>query len=268
MGSRLDRPWQVAADTTGRLIVSQVRPGRKSGNVLRLSMSGRRSIVAGPGARGQAGRQRFRRIAGVAVRADGAILVADHDVVRGVSPAGAVTVVAGGEDFPQNRGIYIGQGEGLAEAGSELLVADAGTNQVHRVPADPSAAVRQVGIHPQASLADLMRGYSARIVERGSRARADQPPGSNVCVPGQPRSWKAFRSTKGMLFVRFGGARYVQVTLLRRSGSAEQQIFRKDVGRKSPRRVLRVRSKGLRGTWYARVRWKGSRCNQSGPWRL
>ena len=113
---------------------------------------GKRTIVAGPGAAGDAGKLAFRRVSGVAAGPDDSILVADTNTdsisrgtaVREISSGGEVTEVVGGRLYAAQ--LYLGQPEGIAYADGVLAIADAGRNQAFTVPLAPAGAVSAIGI--------------------------------------------------------------------------------------------------------------------------
>jgi len=135
LATGLASPWQIVADPTtpGGLILSETKAAPqvigkhlRRGDVLRIPPGGGApTVIAGPGAAGPAGRLRFQRVAGVAVRSDGVVLVADRHVVYAIHPTGAVAQIATG----------LGQAEGIGVNGTELVIADSANNRIVHVPA-------------------------------------------------------------------------------------------------------------------------------------
>ncbi|MEY2443190.1 MAG: hypothetical protein QOJ46_2616 [bacterium] len=275
----LDRPQQVAVDATGGLIISLRRSRGRPEKVVRRAPNGVRTVVAGPGAPGVAGTRAFDldRVTGVFARADGTLLVADHHAVRAVSTTGEVTDVAGGGP-PSAANVYLGQGEGITQWRDEILIADSGTDQVHRVAADGSAPTTEIGLGPAAEAGASRSGamaYSASaaapapplvelIGKKKKHKRRPQTEGGVRCDPnGMSALWHAKSFKRGKLIVAFGGkGQFVQVTMYRPPHGRERQIDRRPATGAFQKYKISV-NVSFRG-WRARVRWQGH-CNDSGP---
>ncbi|MDX6706587.1 MAG: hypothetical protein QOI48_2433 [Solirubrobacteraceae bacterium] len=289
----LDRPWQVAPDATGGLVISQ-RRSHGPANVVRRAPDGTRTILAGAGAPGVPGTLRFDRISGVFPRTDGSLLVTDRHTVSAISGAGAIPLAgsyrptAGGEPrYAAN--IYVGQGEGMTQSGNEILIADAGTNQVHRVAVDGSAPTTEIGIGPGAAPgATALVGGFARTTEIGigpvaaagatalrhakrkllakhkHKRTSQKTPGITVCDPGKPPMaalYKVNSFKRGRLLVTFGGKGGKFQVTIRKSHVDEREIKRAPAdGRLRTYKIV----PGVRGGgWHARLRWQ-AKCRDAG----
>ena len=135
VAENLDMPSALALAADGSLIVANTG----AHTIIRISTAGQTELIAGaPGqsgfADGAAGQARFNAPVGVAMRADGAVLVADtyNDRVRVIGIDGQVKTLAEGFDTPC----------GLAVAGDgAIYVADTGNHRISRIAPDGSVAV-------------------------------------------------------------------------------------------------------------------------------
>ena len=255
----LASPVQVTPDpVSGGIYVSQQREG-EDGNVILIGPDGARSVVAGPGAPGLAGRLRFERVGGV-VAVGRVLVVADRSVIRAVFPDGSVrvlagTVVPGGE--PVN-GVALTDAEGLAMAADgSLLIADSGRDQIATVPNLP-ASLAQPGPPPIDEPDVELTG------RRSYNTAGPKPPLAQSGPRGAPPrcalgslspAFKAVYAVRGRIGVRFTGRGALQVMLVQ--GAKERELYRRTFGRvQAGRQLLIVRLK-QRGTFRVRVRSRG-----------
>lgn len=280
LAQRLNRPWQIAVEQTGALIVSQVRPTKRTrtksgkrrtirmrGNVVRIPPGGGRpTVLAGPGATGPAGALRFDRVSGVAALVNGGVLVADRHVVQMIAPDGATSAAVGGDGYAADS--YLGQAEGIAYRDGTLAIADAGTNQVYRVPLDPAGPVTAIGI----DVADPPIGASARsmsgprYVKRRAarRQRIVQKTGrSTGCIfrKGMSRLWAPSFERSGTIIVDFNRRGTIKIAAAKASNGPASEIGLVTFpGAAQPYRLRRPRLKSgkplPRGS-YVRVLWRG-----------
>ena len=265
IASGLATPWQVAADPIGGgTYVSQQRTGT-GGDIILVRSDGTRSVVAGPGAPGAAGALRFNRVAGV-VAAGAVVVVADRAIVRAVFADGAVRVVAGLRQAGADpvSGVRLKDAEGLAmTADGRLLIADSGRDQIATVPGVPASLAA-----PQPQEMDDPAVDPAGRRSYPAAPAADDPhlgaggAGRPACSQGTlSRAFKAVPAKRGEVLVRFSGKGTLQVTLVR--GRGEREIYRRRFPRVDPRRrVLRVKTKRIHGSFFVRVRAPGG-CRQS-----
>jgi hypothetical protein len=280
----LATPGQIALDPASRgLVVSEqsaspeMRARRATaGVVVRLTPDGAHTIVAGPGAAGVAGGLRFERLAGVFARPDGAVLVADRHVVYAVFPAsGAVSVLAGvpPADVPGIRpaqavapgqsvaGVTPGQAEGIAVAGGDLLIADAGTSQIRRAP---DAQVQPAAPAPPAAEAAYGMSGLSPLRTPLYAMRAPGAPAPCVAGGGLAAAYHATMVAHHFIRVNFSLAHTVLTVALARSpADRDSHVSYKTVKQPPADGVVLVKPKA-RGSWYVRVRARGG-CNQSGP---
>jgi hypothetical protein len=267
LASGLAEPWGLAPDPTaqGELIVSEASASartdhgvRSLGDVVRLGPSGRRTVIAGPGAPGDAGTLRFERVAGVAVRADGVVLVADRHVVYAVHPSGAVAQVAGD----------LGQAEGIAVLGNELEIADSANNRIVDVPAFLPDEMPPCNVCADSLAAPV--GQTRTVAP----SPTTQAPGATVCNQGTlPQGIKAVQGLAGKhgapsrIHVNFTLFGWLQVALVRVAHGAEQSIYKQYLSHAPARGSVFV-STQKHGQWYVRVRAPGGCHQTSGPFRL
>lgn len=265
VASDLANPVQVAPDpVSGGIYVGQQRAGG-DGNVILIGPDGARSVVAGAGAPGVAGRLRFARVGGI-VAVGRVLVVADRSVVRAVFPDGSVRVLAGasvpgGEAVNGVRPI---DAEGLAMAADgSLLIADSGRDQIATVPdvpaslAQPPPPVRdEPEVEPAGRRSYATTAASPPFALSGPRG------GPPRCALGSlSPAFKAVYARRGQVGVRFTGRGALQVMLVQ--GGKERQIFRRTFGRvQAGRALVIVRGRQLRGTFRVRVRSRGG-CQES-----
>jgi hypothetical protein len=271
----LDRPRQLTPDpVSGGLIVSEAGAAavrgeeRMSGDAVRLAPDGRRTVVAGPGAAGPAGELRFKRVAGVVVRADGAVLVADSTVVYAVMPNGEYVVAAGGNGEGQRCGLPVGavplsQVEGIALVANQVVLTDARADQVEWVQPLPPAPPLPVPGVPSSDVCGAVQVLH--------RDQVPQPPGARVCRKGSlSPAVKAFYvdRRRRRIYVAFGAMGALQVLLVRENSSREVLLDEERFRRPSPSRQVKIRyGQRRRGPWHVRVRAPGG-CHQSKLFRL
>lgn len=216
LGAQLNGPSDVAAAADGGFLIADYNNGR----VRRVSPSGTIATVAGSGDTssydpsgdgGPATAARIRTPRGVAAAADGGFLVTDQltSTVRRVSPAGAISTVAGrsgsswgpgfsGDGGPAtaarlNTPIYI-----AAAPDGGFVFADRGNNRVRRVAPDGRIT----------TIAGNGTAGSAGDGGPGTAAQLNQPHGVAVTAEG------------GVLVTEFAGHRVRFVdTDLRAPGS-------------------------------------------------
>lgn len=125
--AQLARPSDVAIAPDGTLIVADTQ-----NQVIRsIDPAGRIATIAGVGLRGDARavvsarRARFRNPSGVAVDADGAVVVADtgNNAIRRIEPSGrVVTIVGSGLSSPTDVVALPGGGYAVADSGHDRVV--------------------------------------------------------------------------------------------------------------------------------------------------
>ena len=160
-------PSLIALDTAGNLVVAD------TGNnaIRRVTPSGAVTTVAGNGeagnADGPAGEARFNGPVGVAVRGDGAIVVADtyNDCIRRIAADGTVQTIAGGtatgfRDGAAAQALFDTPSGVAVDAAGVIYVADTGNDAVRRIGRDGQvttieAAGQAPGFWPQ--YVDLFR---------------------------------------------------------------------------------------------------------------
>jgi hypothetical protein len=242
----LEEPRQIALEpASGALIVSQASAspeataGRRTrGNVVRLAADGTRTVVAGPGAPGVPGTLRFTRVAGVAVRLAGAILVADRAVVRAVMPTGDVVGIAGDPaacGLPRAVPEALLQIEGIALDGAELLIADAGHDRVVR------AGGALDGPRPATPPPDPQYPLVCGAKQSRPRAQAAQPPGTAVCRGSLPTAFQVIGSYQGRVKVSVTGSGVVALELIR---GRKRAVYVKSFKRGQKAVFIQVRETG------------------------
>ncbi|HEX3872669.1 MAG TPA: NHL repeat-containing protein [Solirubrobacteraceae bacterium] len=268
LATGLAEPWDLTPDPSvpGGLIVSEAaasprtsQDGRSIGDVIRLGPDGTRTVIAGPGAPGAAGKLRFDRVAGLATRSDGAILVADRHVVYEIDPDGTVARLVGD----------LGQAEGIAVVGDELAIADSANNRIIEVPdflpeAGPPCEDCAASAPPPPV------GHSQPL----PAVPTTQAPGAPVCNQGTlPLGIKALQSVAGKhgrpstIHVNFTLTGWLQVTLAHSAGGAERSIYKKYIAHAPVHGTVSV-STGQHGNWYVRVRAPGGCHQTTRPFRL
>jgi sugar lactone lactonase YvrE len=146
----LNQPWEIAVDGTGNLFIADVGLNQ----ILKVSLAGTISIVAGTGTAGFSGdggkapaAQFNAGFPGLAVDSAGNLFFADqaNNRIRQISPDGMIsTVVGSGPAFP-DPGSFAGDGgpataarlrgpSGVAiDAAGNLLFSDVGNNRIRKV---------------------------------------------------------------------------------------------------------------------------------------
>jgi RHS repeat-associated protein len=156
LSADLGTPDGVALAPDGSLVVTDdaVEPGR----ILRITPDGETTIVAGPGADGPAGNILLGQPQGVAVTADGSIIVADFadDTVGRISPDGSFEVIVDSLDLFNVDGIALGPSEDLFiveearvfrfAAGRLSVFAGGGTSRAEGVAATEAELVVPSGV--------------------------------------------------------------------------------------------------------------------------
>jgi sugar lactone lactonase YvrE len=132
-------PHRIAVAPDGSIIVAD----RDNHQIRRITPSGIVSTIAGSGSAGTADgtgtSAQFGRPTGVAVAADGSIVVADTDNhrIRRISPTGVVTTVAGsGAGFLDANGtgaLFTAPFGVAVAADGGIIVADAGNHRIRRI---------------------------------------------------------------------------------------------------------------------------------------
>ena len=153
----LGTPDGVALAPDGSLLMTD--DGDEGGRILRVTPDGESTVVAGPGAEGAAGDVLLGLPQGIAVAADGSILVADFadDTVKKIFPDGTFEVLVESLDLFNVDGIALGPSEDLFivdddqvfrfSAGTLTVFAGGGTSRDEGIPATeaellvPSAVV-------------------------------------------------------------------------------------------------------------------------------
>lgn len=268
LASRLAEPWGLATDPTapGDLIVGEAAASAQTshgvhsvGDVVRLDADGMRTVIAGPGAPGDAGALRFERVAGIAVRSDGVVLVADRHVVYAIHQTGAVAQIADG----------LGQAEGIAVDGDELEIADSANNRIVGVPAFLPDELPPCNVCTE-SLAAAPVGQTRVVAPKP----VPQAPGAAVCNQGTlPQGIKAVQGLAGRhgapsrIHVNFTLVGWLQVALAHAGRGAEQSIYRQYLSRAPPHGTVFVSTR-QHGRWYVRVRAPGGCHQTTGPFSL
>jgi hypothetical protein len=263
----LAEPWQLTPDPSvpGGLIVSQasaspttVDGARTLGDVIRLGPSGERTVIAGPGATGPAGALRFQRVAGVATRGDGVVLVADRHVVYAIYPGGAVAELV----------TDLGQAEGIAVVDTEVAIADSANNRI------VYAAAFLPGERPTCGPSGCVAS-TPPVATTGTLGPQSAPPpvtpqalGATVCAQGTlPSGVKALQGVKGKgggpakILVNFPLQGLLQVSLLAEPNAAEHDLPALNFPQRHTPRTVTVTTK-IHGSWYIRVRAPGG-CHQT-----
>jgi hypothetical protein len=261
----LVNPAQVAPDpATGGIYVTEQRP--TGGDVVHITPDGTRRIVAGPGAAGFAGDLKLDRVTGILAQGR-AVVVGDSDTVRAVFPNGSVLVLAGMQQVPDATqpmngvGLVEARGLALGDAG-ELLIADAGPDQVAVVPGVPQSLADQ----PDPMASPVQPAFGRKTPAQPLVFAADGRPASGAsppCAEGTlNRAFKALASRNGRIFVNFTGKGSVKVSLV--VEGREKTIYRRrPFPASSPRRRALVAGPVKRhGKFYVRVRAPGG-CRQT-----
>lgn len=260
----LVNPAQVTPDpATGGIYVAEQRPG--GGVVVHIALDGTRRTIAGPGAPGFAGELKLDRVTGILAEGR-AVVVGDSQAVRAVFPNGSVLVLAGVQQVPgatqPMNGVALVAAGGLALGGAgELLIADAGPDQVAVVPGVPQSLAGHPDPSPLPVQAAFGRKTQAAVQASASPTLASG--GAKPCVEGNlNKTFKALRSRGGRVFVNFTGAGRVQVSLV--VGRGEQTIYRSPrFGSAAPRRAaLATKPVKTHGRFFVRVRAIGG-CRQT-----
>jgi hypothetical protein len=152
-----------------------------------------------------------------------------------------------------------------------LAIADAGTNQVYRVPLDPAGPVTAIGIDyldPGARAIGFgpATSSSQQVLEiaktkhraKRRRRRIDQTLGTTPCISkkGMPKTWTAAGIRKGKIQVPFGGKGVVQVKLAPRRTGGDFELSHRKVPRPDNSRTLEFATTGVpHRNWYVRVIW-------------
>jgi DNA-binding beta-propeller fold protein YncE len=134
VAENLDMPSAIALAEDGSLIVANTG----AHTIVRLTQDGKTELIAGTPnqsgfADGTAAQARFNAPIGVAVRSDGAVLVADtyNDRVRIIDVSGQVQTLAAGFDTPCGLAVH---GDGT------IYVAETGNHRISRIAADGTVA--------------------------------------------------------------------------------------------------------------------------------
>jgi len=137
-------PYSVVADKSDNLYVADsqnnlIRKVTPAGDVSTLAGSGDAGFADGDGILAS-----FYSPSGVNVDADGNVYVADHNRVRKITPAGAVTTIAGSVGGGSNNGAALSAGfngaAGVAvDAAGNVYVADISNNLIRKI--DPHGIV-------------------------------------------------------------------------------------------------------------------------------